>query len=173
MVCISGVFWQSRSHIYVTGYSKTDHNVTFGQLLFIGSANSHTHTLPMHCCINGLSLYSCRTDAGNVQEMSPTCRFLHQVIPTFPVLRKCAYATHQISCLQEMCMKCHLSCFQIFSFMPENTYRKCEGNMLEMSCVLTTGNMPEISCVLVQEMCLKFCPILHQEKLRKCQNFLV
>ena len=39
----------------VTGYSKTDHNVTFGQLLFIGSANSHTHTLPMHCCINGLS----------------------------------------------------------------------------------------------------------------------
>ena len=40
---------------YVTGYSKTDHNVTFGQLLFIGSANSHTHTLPMRCCITGLS----------------------------------------------------------------------------------------------------------------------
>ena len=39
----------------VTGYSKTDHNITFGQLLFIGPANSHTHTLPMHCCINGLS----------------------------------------------------------------------------------------------------------------------
>ena len=41
--------------VNVTGYSKTDHNVTFGQLLFIGSANSHTHTLPMHCCITGLS----------------------------------------------------------------------------------------------------------------------
>ena len=67
--------------------------------------------------------------------------------------------THQISCVQEMCMKYHLSCFQIFSFMPESAYRKCEGNMLEMSCVLTTGNVPEISCVLVQEICLKFCPI--------------
>ena len=39
----------------VTGYWKTDHVRTFGQLLFIGSANSHTHTLPVHCCINGLS----------------------------------------------------------------------------------------------------------------------
>ena len=41
--------------IYVTGYWKTDHVRTFGQLLFIGPANSHTHTLPVHCCINGLS----------------------------------------------------------------------------------------------------------------------
>ena len=57
--------------------------------------------------------------------------------------------------------------------MPESAYRKCEGNVLEMSCVLPTGNVPEISCVLVQEMCLKFCPILHQEKSRKRQNFLV
>ena len=28
---------------------------TFGRLLFIDPANSHNHTLPMHCCINGLS----------------------------------------------------------------------------------------------------------------------
>ena len=40
---------------YVTGYWKTDHNVTLGLLLFIGPVNSHTHTLPVHCCINGLS----------------------------------------------------------------------------------------------------------------------
>ena len=40
---------------YVTEYWKTDHVRTFGQLLFIGPANSHTHTLPVHCCINGLS----------------------------------------------------------------------------------------------------------------------
>ena len=40
---------------FVTGYWKTDHVRTFGQLLFIGPANSHTHTLPVHCCINGLS----------------------------------------------------------------------------------------------------------------------
>ena len=85
--------------------------------------------------------------------------------------------THQIFCVQEICMKCHLSYFAInyliFSFMPDSVYRKYEGNVLEMSCVLATGNVPEISCVLVQEMCLKFCPILHQEKSRKCQNFLV
>ena len=30
---------------YVTGYWKTDHNVTLGQLHFIGPANSHTHAL--------------------------------------------------------------------------------------------------------------------------------
>ena len=48
----------------MTGYSKTDHNVTFGQLLSIGSVNSHTHTLPMHCCINGLSWLVCFSRAG-------------------------------------------------------------------------------------------------------------
>ena len=41
--------------VCVTGYWKTDHVHTFGRLLFIGPANSHTHTLPVHCCINGLS----------------------------------------------------------------------------------------------------------------------
>ena len=40
---------------YVTGYWKTDHNVTLGQLYFIGPANSHTHALSMHHCIIGLS----------------------------------------------------------------------------------------------------------------------
>ena len=40
---------------YVTGYWKTDYNVTLGQLHFIGPANSHTHALSMHCCITGLS----------------------------------------------------------------------------------------------------------------------
>ena len=47
---------QSLYNINVTGYWKTDHNVTLGQLHFIGPANSHTHTLPVHCCINGLKL---------------------------------------------------------------------------------------------------------------------
>ena len=40
---------------FVTGYWKTDHNVTLGQLHFIGPANSHTHALSMHRCIIGLS----------------------------------------------------------------------------------------------------------------------
>ena len=37
-----------RLKVYVTGYWKTDHNVTLGQLHFIGPANSHTHALSMH-----------------------------------------------------------------------------------------------------------------------------
>ena len=43
------------AHLFVTGYWKIDHNVTLGQLHFIGPANSHTHALSMHCCITGLS----------------------------------------------------------------------------------------------------------------------
>ena len=55
----SGKFCLNHQHClhtsYVTGYSKTDHNVTLGQLQFIGPANSYTHTLSMYCCIKGLS----------------------------------------------------------------------------------------------------------------------
>ena len=53
--------------------------------------------------------------------------------------------THQISCEQEMCLKCHLYCVLIFSFMPPNLVI---GNVPEMSCVLATGYVPEISTVL-------------------------
>ena len=48
------IFWKylspkiSSYMVYVTGYWKTDHNVTLGQLHFIGPANSHTHALSMH-----------------------------------------------------------------------------------------------------------------------------
>ena len=45
----------THTHTYVTGYWKTDHNVTLGQLHFIGPATSHTHALSMHHCIMGLS----------------------------------------------------------------------------------------------------------------------
>ena len=40
--------FKSEERLYVTGYWKTDHNVTLGQLHFIGPANSHTHALSMH-----------------------------------------------------------------------------------------------------------------------------
>ena len=59
------------------------------------------------------------------------------------------------------------------SYIPERSYWKCEGNVLEMSCVLATGHVPDMLCVLAQKMCLKFCPILCQEKSKKCQDFLV
>ena len=40
---------------YVTGYWKTDHNVTLGLLHFVAPANSHTHTLSVHCYNKRLS----------------------------------------------------------------------------------------------------------------------
>ena len=52
---------------YVTGYWKTDHNVTLGQLHFIGPANSHTHALSMHCCITGF----CRPCKVTTETMEP------------------------------------------------------------------------------------------------------
>ena len=36
----------------VTGYWKTDRIVTLGLFHFIGPADSYTHTLPVHCCID-------------------------------------------------------------------------------------------------------------------------
>ena len=38
--------------LYVTGYWKTDQNVTLGLFHFIGPADSYTHTLPVPCCID-------------------------------------------------------------------------------------------------------------------------
>ena len=107
---------------------------------------------------------SCKTDAGNVRKCLGNFTYVWVLAP-YDTHLSCAQEicpTQQVSYVQEMCMKCHLSCFLIFSFMLESAYSKCEGNVLEMSCVLATGNVPEISCILVQEMCLKFCPILHQ-----------
>ena len=49
---------------YVTGYWKTDRNVTFGLFHFIGPADSHTHTLPVHCCIDRPSWLACFSRAG-------------------------------------------------------------------------------------------------------------
>ena len=58
----------------MTEYWKTDHNVTLGQLHFIGPANSHTHTLPMHYCINGLSQLVCFSRAGFANRVKSRLR---------------------------------------------------------------------------------------------------
>ena len=50
--------------VCVTGYWKTDWNVTPGLFHFISPADSHTHTLPVHCCINRLSWLVCFSRAG-------------------------------------------------------------------------------------------------------------
>ena len=60
--------------LYVTGYWKTDHNVTLGQLQFIGPANSHTHTLSMHRCITGLSLLVCFSRTGFADRVKSRLR---------------------------------------------------------------------------------------------------
>ena len=92
----------------------------------------------------------------NVQEISPTCAYpgvLQHDTPSVLCSGNVSDIPNFLCTGSEMCMKFHL-CIPIYD-------RKCEGNMLEMSCVLA------------QEMCLKFDPILYQEMLRKCQNFLV
>ena len=38
---------------------ETDQNVTLGLFGFIGPADRHTHTLPVHCRINSLSWLVC------------------------------------------------------------------------------------------------------------------
>ena len=58
----------------MTGYWKTDPNVTLAQLHFISPANSHTHTLPMHCCINGLSYLVCFSRVGFADHVKSRLR---------------------------------------------------------------------------------------------------
>ena len=58
----------------MTGYWKTDHVCTFGQLLFIGPANGHTHTLPVHCCMNGLGWLVCFSRAGFADHVGSRLR---------------------------------------------------------------------------------------------------
>ena len=60
--------------IYVIGYWKSDHNVTLGQLHFIGPANSHTHALSMYCCINGLNWLVCFSKAGFANRVKSQLR---------------------------------------------------------------------------------------------------
>ena len=59
---------------YLTGYWETDHNVTRGQLHFIGPANSHTHALPVHRCITGLSLLVCFSKVGFAHRVKSQLR---------------------------------------------------------------------------------------------------
>ena len=60
--------------MWLPGYWKTDHNVTLGQLHFIGPANSHTHALSMHCCITGLSWLVCFSRAGFADRVKSRLR---------------------------------------------------------------------------------------------------
>ena len=58
----------------VTGFWKTDHNVTLGQLYLLDPANSHTHTLSMHCCNTRLSCLVCFSRADFADHVKPRLR---------------------------------------------------------------------------------------------------
>ena len=60
--------------IYVTGFWKTDRNVTLGQLHFLGPAISHTHTLSMHCCNTKLSCLVCFSRVDFADNVKPRLR---------------------------------------------------------------------------------------------------
>ena len=47
--------WNNTAMVIVTGYWKTNHNVTQDKVHFIVPANSHTHALPMHSVFARLS----------------------------------------------------------------------------------------------------------------------
>ena len=59
-------YWCTHT-LYVTGFWKTDRNVTLSQLQFLVPTNSHTHTLSMHRCNTRLSCLVCfsRADFGD------------------------------------------------------------------------------------------------------------
>ena len=60
--------------IYVTGFWKTNRNVTLGQLHFLGPANSHTHTLSICCCNTRLSCLICFSRADFADHVKPRLR---------------------------------------------------------------------------------------------------
>ena len=79
--CLMGEnFDESRLHRlkipyqYVTGFWKTNQNVTLGQLHFFGPANSHTHTLSMHCCNTRLSCLVCFSRVDFADHVKPQLR---------------------------------------------------------------------------------------------------
>ena len=91
--------------VYVTGYWKTDHNVTLGQLHFIGPANSHTHALSMHCCITGLSRLVCFSRAGFADHVKSRLR---QWDPWRALDGRCGSDIHP--CVGETSLKALQSC---------------------------------------------------------------
>ena len=58
----------------MTGFWKTDRNVTLGQLHFLRPANSHTYTLSMHCCNTRLSCLVCFPRADFADHVKPRLR---------------------------------------------------------------------------------------------------
>ena len=91
--------------VYLTGYWKTDDNVTLGQLHFIGPANSHTHAPSMHHCNIGLSWLVCFSRAGFADCVKS---WLRQWDPWRAPDGRCRSGIHP--CVGEMSLKALQSC---------------------------------------------------------------
>ena len=94
---------------YVTGYWKTDHNVTLGQLHFIGPANSHTHAPSMHWCIAGLGWLVCFSRAGFADRVKSRLR---QWDPWGALDGRCGSDIHP--CVGETSLKALQSCLGLW-----------------------------------------------------------
>ena len=110
-LCIYGIIIIHSSHwtTYVTGYWKTDHNVTLDQLHFIGPANSHTHALSMHWCITGLSWLVCFSRAGFADCVKSRLR---QWDPWRALDGRCGSDIHP--CVGETSLKALQSCLGVW-----------------------------------------------------------
>ena len=96
-------------YTYVTGYWKTDYNVTLGQLHFIGPANSHTRALSMHWCITGLSWLVCFSRAGFADRVKSRLR---QWDPWRALNGRCESDIHP--CVGETSLKALQSCLGLW-----------------------------------------------------------
>ena len=56
----------------MTGYWKTNRIITFGLFHFTGPADSYSHTLPMHCCIDRPS-WSVRFSKASFADHVKSC----------------------------------------------------------------------------------------------------
>ena len=84
-------------------------HINFGQLLFIGPANSHTHTLPVHCCINGLSWLVCFSRHGFADHVKSRPR---QWDPWRALDGRHGSDIHP--CIGETSLKAHQSCLGLW-----------------------------------------------------------
>ena len=122
----------------MTGYWKTVHNVTLGQLHFIGPANSHPHTLSMHCYIIGLSWLVCFSRAGFADRVKS---WLRQWDPWRALDGR--YGSDIHPCVGETSLKAPQSCIHpCVGEMSLKALQACQGLWPALLGLIATPNSP-------------------------------
>ena len=80
-------------------------------MLFIDPANSHTHTLPVHCCINGLSWLVCFSRHGFADHVKSRLR---QWDPWRALDGRHGSGIHPCIAIGETSLKAHQSCLGLW-----------------------------------------------------------